>query len=200
LSGKGRKQKKEENKMARLAAVNPETAAGRSKELLDGVQRARGMTPNMLRVMAQSPAALEGYLRFAESLARGSLGPKLGEQIALAVAEANRCVYCLSAHTAIGQRAGLNPGEINAARSAASSDVKADAALRFARALIDGRGEVEDSDVAGLRALGYTDGAIAEIIAHVALNVFTNYFNKAADVEVDFPRVEAGDAAVLDGR
>jgi uncharacterized peroxidase-related enzyme len=186
--------------MTRLAAVNPETAAGRSKELLDGVRRARGLTPNMLRVMAQSPAVLEGYLRLAESLARGSLGPKLGEQIALAVAEANRCAYCLSAHTAFGQKAGLSRQEMSAARSAASSEVNTDAVLRFARALIDGRGEVGDADVAGLRALGYTDGAIAEIIAHVALNVFTNYFNKAAGVEVDFPRVEAGDAAVLGGR
>jgi uncharacterized peroxidase-related enzyme len=186
--------------MARLAAVNPEIAAGKTRELLDGVQRALGVTPNMMRVMAQSPAVLEAYLRFAESLGRGSLRPKLGEQIALAVAEANRCVYCLSAHTAIGQKVGLNSVEINAARLAASSDVKAEAALRFARAVVNGRGDVDDSDVAELKAAGYTDGAIAEIVAHVALNVLTNYFNKVADVEVDFPRVEANEAAIVGGR
>jgi uncharacterized peroxidase-related enzyme len=191
---------KEESTMARLAAVNPEIAGGKTRELLDGVHRALGVTPNMMRVMAQSPAVLEGYLRFAESLGRGSLGPKLGEQIALAVAEANRCVYCLSAHTAIGQKVGLRSEEINAARLAASSDVKAEAALRFARAVVNGRGDVNDSDVAELKAAGYTDGAIAEIVAHVALNVLTNYFNKVADVEVDFPRIEAHEAAIVGGR
>jgi uncharacterized peroxidase-related enzyme len=175
--------------MKRLATIDPNTATGRTKELLDRVHSTLGVTPNMMRTMAQSPAVLAGYLGLAHALASGRLSPRLREQLALTVAEANACVYCLSAHTAIGRQLGLSADELAAGRSAASPEPKVDAALKFARDLVERRGEVTDGDVRRLRAAGYADGEIAEIIANVALNVFTNYFNKAAGVEVDFPVV-----------
>ncbi len=93
--------------MPRLNAVDPARATGKAKDFLDAVKAKLGLTPNMMRTMAGSPAVLEGYLSFGTALGGGSLPPGLREQIALAVAEANRCDYCLSAHTALGRLAGL---------------------------------------------------------------------------------------------
>ena len=52
-----------------------------------------------------------------------------------------------------------------------------------------------DADIEALRAAGFDDGQIVEIIAHVALNLFTNYVNIALDVPVDFPSVKFRRAA-----
>jgi uncharacterized peroxidase-related enzyme len=181
--------------MSRLEALDPSTSAGKAKELLDAVKGKMGMVPNMTRVMAASPAVLASYLGFSGALAGGLLPAKLREQIALEAAQANGCDYCLSAHTAIGKVVGLKPDAIAASRKGDGGDSKATAALVFAKRLLDTKGQVMDCDVAAVREAGYSEGEIAEIIAHVALNVFTNYFNMAADVEIDFPKVSAAEMA-----
>ncbi|MDX2030225.1 MAG: carboxymuconolactone decarboxylase family protein [Blastocatellia bacterium] len=175
--------------MPRLNAIDPKAATGRAKELLDGVKAKIGMVPNLMRTYANSPAALEGYLNFSGALAGGLLDAKLREQIALTVADANSCEYCLSAHTAIGKMVGLNESEIVSSRQASSGDAKVDAALKFAHQIVVKRGEVFDSEVQAVREAGYTDGEIVEIVANVALNIFTNYFNHVAQTVVDFPKV-----------
>lgn len=177
--------------MPRLNAVDPARATGKAKDLLDAVKAKLGLTPNMMRTMAISPAVLEGYLNFGAALGGGSLPARLREQIALAVAEANGCDYCLSAHSALGCLAGLKDEEIAKSREGFSTDPKAEAALTFAVAVVAGKGDVSDAAFTQVRGAGFTDGEIAEIIAHVALNVLTNYFNKAAETVIDFPRVEA---------
>ncbi len=176
--------------MPRLKAIEPTEAGANAKQLLDGVQKKLGMTPNLMRTMANSPAVLEAYLGFSSSLGKSSLSPKLREQIALTVGEVNRCQYCLSAHTALGKMAGLGDEEIADSRKGASPDRKTEAVLRFARKVVTERGWVSDDDVASVRAAGLNDGQIAEIVAIVALNLFTNYFNHVAGTEVDFPEVE----------
>ena len=176
--------------MPRLNAIDPTVATGKAKELLDGVKAKIGMVPNLMRTFANSPAALEGYLSFSGALGGGLLNAKLREQIALAVADANSCEYCLSAHTAIGKMVGLNDNDIAASRQSSSGDAKVDAALKFAHQIVVKRGEVLDSEVQSVRDAGYSDGEITEIIANVALNIFTNYFNHIAQTVVDFPRVE----------
>ena len=175
--------------MTRLTAINPDEAAGKAKQLLDGVQQKLGLTPNLMRTFANSPAVLEAYLNFSGALGEGLLDAKLREQIALAVAEANSCEYCLSAHTAIGKMVGLNESDLTKARQAKASDVKTEAALQFAREIVVKRGEVSDADWQAVKDAGYGEGEIAEIIANVALNIFTNYFNHIARTEVDFPRI-----------
>jgi uncharacterized peroxidase-related enzyme len=177
--------------MARLKAIDPTTTTGKAKELLNGVQKTLGMTPNMMRAMANSPAVLEGYLNFGEALGKGRLGAKLREQIALTVAEINACEYCLAAHTALGKLAGLGADELSSSRHATSADPKVEAALVFARHLVVTRGEVDAAQVALVRDAGYGDGEIAEIVGNVAINIFTNYFNTFAQTEVDFPKVSA---------
>ncbi len=179
----------------RLPAIDPATATGKAKELLDGVQAKLGTVPNLMRTMAQSPAVLEAYLNFSSTLGKGLLSVKLREQIALTVAEANTCEYCLSAHSALGKIAGLSEQEVLDSRQGKSSDSRAAAALLFARTVVNQRGLVSDDEVTGLRQAGFGDGEIAEIVAHVALNLFTNYFNHVAGTVVDFPKVPVVAAA-----
>ena len=175
--------------MSRISAVDPATATGKTKQLLDAVQGKLGRIPNLMRTLAHAPAALEAYLNFNGGLASGVLDPQFREQIALAVAQANSCEYCLAAHTAIGAITGLSPEDIAASRDAQSANAKRNAGLRFAKTVVVERGQVSDSELAQVRAAGYSDAEIAEIIGHVAINVFTNYFNQVAQTEVDFPRV-----------
>lgn len=176
--------------MPRLEAIETAQADPKAKTLLEGVQKKLGMTPNLMRTMANSPAVLEAYLGFSTTLTRTSLAPKLREQIALTVGEANHCQYCLSAHTAMGKLAGLSDEEIADSRRGVSPDRKTEAVLQLARQIVTERGWVSDDDVAAARAAGVNDTEIAEIIAHVALNLFTNYFNHVVGTEVDFPEVE----------
>jgi uncharacterized peroxidase-related enzyme len=176
--------------LSRLNSIQPDQATGKAKELLDAVQAKLKITTNIARVMANSPAVLQGYLSFSGALAGGALDPKLREQIALAVGEQNSCQYCVSAHTVIGKMTGLSDAEIDAARDAKSSSAKNAAALQFARQIIAKKGLASDADVDAVRHAGFSDAEIAEIIANVALNVFTNYFNNTAGVEVDFPKIE----------
>jgi uncharacterized peroxidase-related enzyme len=175
--------------MQRIQPVNPAEAKGKAKQLLDGVQAKLGMTPNMTKTMAQSPAALDAYLAFNGALAAGVLDAKFREQIALAVAQANQCEYCLAAHTAIGGMCGLAHDQVAAAREARGADTKTDAGLKFAQELVARHGEIANESLQRIRAARFSDGEIAEIVAHVALNIYTNYFNIVAGTEVDFPRV-----------
>jgi uncharacterized peroxidase-related enzyme len=181
--------------MSRIAAVDRTAANENVRRNFDAVQKSLGMVPNMMRTMAQSPRVLEGYLGLSGALGRGLLPAALQEQIALAVAEANACDYCLSAHSALGRGAGLSDAQVDASREGRAVDLKASAALRFALAVLRRRGGISDAELADVRAAAFTDGEIAEIIAHVALNVFTNYFNRACETEIDFPRVTAGQLA-----
>jgi uncharacterized peroxidase-related enzyme len=181
--------------MSRLQTIDPSAAQGKAKELLDAVKSKLGLVPNMTRVMANSPAVLEGYLGFSGALAKGLLSAKVREQLALLTAQQNHCDYCLSAHTAIGKMSGLTQEQILASREGDGGNAKVTAALTFAKRALDAKGQISEADLAAARAAGFSDGEIAEILAHVALNVFTNYFNVAAQVDIDFPRVSSSEIA-----
>lgn len=176
--------------MARVAVIDPKTATGEAKQLLDGVQSALGMVPNFIRVLANSPAALAAFLGLHSIAGAGSLDPKTRERIALAVAEQNACQYCVSAHTAIGRKAGLDSQEMLANRLGRSADAKAEAALSFANALVDQTGHVSQAEFDAVRAAGHSDAEIVEIITHVTMNIFTNILGKATQIEIDFPKME----------
>ncbi len=177
--------------MTRITSIDPTTATGRAKELLDAVKAKMGAVPNLTRVMAASPPVLEGYLGLSGALAQhGALSAKLKEQLALDVGEANGCDYCVSAHSFLGKKAGLSEKEVTDSRRGQSADPKTDILLRFARIVIDTRGQVTDADLSVVRAAGYDDAAIAETVAHVALNVFTNFLNNVAHTEIDFPKAQ----------
>jgi uncharacterized peroxidase-related enzyme len=177
--------------MERITPINLQAAQGRAKELLDAVKARLGLVPNMTRAMAVSPPVLDAYLGFIGALRGGVLPARVREQLALDVGEANHCDYCVSAHSALGKRAGLTDQEILDSRRGASADPKADVLLRFARTVVEKRGLIEDADIAAVREAGYGDAELAEVVAHVGLNLFTNYFNNVAGTAIDFPKAPA---------
>jgi len=176
--------------MSRIALVNPAEATGEQAELLAQINGAFGATPNMFKAVANSTAALKSMWGSFGALGGGKIGAKLGEQIAVAIADRNDCEYCLAAHTALGRKAGATAQEMNAAQAGQSDDPKTAAALRFALAVVNHRAKIEDAQVQELRAAGFSEDEIVEVLAHVALNLFTNYVNVAFQVPVDFPGVK----------
>jgi uncharacterized peroxidase-related enzyme len=171
-------------------------APEKSQPLLDAVVKQLGSAPNLFRLVATSPQALEGYLALSGALGKGALPAATRERIALAVAQVNGCDYCLSAHSYLAKNlAKLDDAEITANRNGASNDPKADAAVRFAVKVTQERGHITDADFAAVKLAGHTDAQIIEIVQHVALNVWTNIFNNVFQTEIDFPVVTASKAA-----
>ncbi|MDX1738031.1 MAG: peroxidase-related enzyme [Alphaproteobacteria bacterium] len=175
--------------MSRIATVTTETASAEQKELLDAIQSKLGMVPNFLAILAQSPDALKAFLGLHSIAENGSLNAQTRERIALAIAEGNSCEYCLSAHTAIGKKAGLTETEIQANRAGTSQDARAAAAVEFSKALNDHLGDVTQAEFNAVRAAGYSDADIVEMITHVGMNILTNLIGKATRVDIDFPKV-----------
>lgn len=175
--------------MSRVKLIDRNDTSPDRKALLDAVNGAFGTTPNMFRAVANSPAALNSMWNSFGALGGGVIEPALGEQIAVAVADRNGCGYCLAAHTALGRNAGVSDDALHAAQAGQSSDAKTQVALSFALKLVNDRGQIGDGEMKAMREAGFDDQAIVEVMAHVALNLFTNYVNVAFDVPVDFPAV-----------
>ncbi len=180
--------------MSRINLVTNEHANAEQKELYAAIQGQLGMVPNFLKIFANSPAALRAFLGLHGIANEGSLDPKTRERIALGLAEQNACEYCVSAHTAIGRKAGLSHDEIEANRAGGSQDAKAAIAVKFARSLAENNGAVSTAELLEIRAAGYDDAEIVEIITHVGMNVLTNILGKASRVEIDFPKIELNTA------
>lgn len=175
--------------MSRIQLIDSANTTANREALLSQVHKAFGATPNMFKVVANSPAALKSMWGSFGALGSGVLGAKLGEQIAVAIAERNRCEYCLAAHTVLGKGAGATADEMTAAQAGHAADPKTAAALAFALKVVSNRAQVSDADFVALRNAGFDDEHIVEILAHVALNLFTNYVNIAFDTPLDFPKV-----------
>lgn len=176
--------------MSRIQLVSPANTTAERQGILTEINSAFGVTPNMFKAVANSTAALKSMWGSFGALGQGVISAKLGEQIAVAVANRNSCEYCLAAHTTLGRNAGATGQEMAAAQQGQSDDPKTAAALRFALQVVENRGQIDDAAVQAMRNQGYTDEEMVEILAHVALNLFTNYVNVAFAVPVDFPAVK----------
>ena len=181
--------------MSHVPLVAPESTTGATRERLDEIRSTFGTVPAMFRAVAHSPAALTSMWGAFGALSGGTLGAELGEQIAVAVADRNGCSYCLAAHTALGRKAGLDRETLAEAQEGRSSDPRTAALLRFALQVVEEPGHVSAADVQSVRDQGWGDEQVVEVIAHVALNLFSNYVNVALDVPVDFPSVGVRRAA-----
>lgn len=175
--------------MSRIKTITHETANSEQKTLLDAIQSQLGMVPNFLKIFANSPAALRAFLGLHTIAGEGSLTPQTRERIALALAQQNSCEYCVSAHTAIGSKAGLNGNEIFANRAGTSQDAKAAIAVKLALSIAEHTGEITTAELIEARNAGYSDADIVEIITHVGLNILTNMIGKASRVDIDFPKI-----------
>jgi uncharacterized peroxidase-related enzyme len=176
--------------MSRINLVERESASSEQKELLDAIQSKLGMVPNFLKVFANSPAALRAFLGLHGIANEGALPAQTRERIALAIAQHNSCQYCVSAHTALARKTGLDSNEIAANRAGASNDAQAAAGVRFALALVENMGEITSLQLLEVRNAGYSDAQIVEIITHVGLNILTNVLGKASQMPIDFPTVD----------
>ncbi len=175
--------------MPRIQPVDIAQPPAGAAPLLAGLKEKLGRVPNIYATMAQAPAVLKGVLNASGTLGETSLSGALREQIALAVGGANRCDYCAAAHTAIGKMNGLTDAQTQAALAGSADDEKAQAAITFARAILDREGFVTDDQLAAVKAAGFGEQQVVEIIAVVVFNIFTNYINHIAETEIDFPQV-----------
>lgn len=172
---------------ARVKLIEREDADGTTRKLLDAVNDAYGVIPNVAKVLANSPAALNAYLQFSTALTGGVLSAQLQDQVKLAVSEANSCDYCKAALCAIGSAHGLTAADLLSARKAESPDPKTEAILQFASELVKDNGHVNNDAVQRARRAGASDAEIVETVAVVVNAFFTNYINNALQTEVDFP-------------
>ena len=175
----------------RIQPLDPDHATGAIRRLFAEIRAKFALVPNLFRVLANAPAALEGLMGLSAALARGALDEKTREQLALAIAESNLCPYCLSAHTAMAAKIGLSRVEIDDAIRARAADARTDALLKLARSIVVQRGELSDADLGRARAGGLSDGEIVETVANVALNIFENYVSHVARVPIDCPQSQS---------
>ena len=180
-----------------MPRINPLTnPTGATAATLSAVKSKLGMVPNLFATLAVSPVALNGYLALSEATSKGVLTAAQREIVALAVAETNACDYCLAAHSAIGQGAGLNSAQIQAARLAQGGNPKEHALASLARRITETRGNISDGELAQFKAIeGFDDAVVLEVITLVALNTLTNYVNHIAQTTIDFPAVAPAIAA-----
>lgn len=174
--------------MSRLT-LDRATLPAASQPTLDAIHAAFGSVPAMFRAAAHAPAALQSLWGAFGALGGGRLPTALTETLAVAIANRNACHYCLAAHTALGRKAGVSVEALIEAQAGRSADPRTGAALRFALAVVEQRGPVTDAEWQALDAAGFTSEERVELLAHVALNLYTNYLNLALDVPVDFPAV-----------
>ncbi len=184
--------------MQRIHSVEPKTAQGRTKELLDTVQQAFGIIPNAAKVMANSPAVLDSFLAFSTAMGGAKIGAKLHNQVKLTTSETNSCVYCTSILSAVAPSAGLSADDILTGRTGNSEDRRTKAALAFANDVLESRGKVSNQQLASVRDAGFGDTEIVEIVASVVLGCFTNFLNNMADTELDFQKAEPVEACTTE--
>lgn len=176
---------------SRIQPVDAQHATGKVRRLFAEIQARLGLVPNLFRVLAIAPAALEGFMNLAAALATGTLDERTRERLALTIAESNLCNYCLSAHTSMSAKIGLSQAEIDDAIRASAADAKTDAILKLARSIVVQRGELNDADLGRARSSGLGNAEIIETVANVALNIFMNYVSHVACVPIDFPQNES---------
>jgi uncharacterized peroxidase-related enzyme len=177
--------------MSHLSPLPLDAATGDTAQRLDAVRRKLGVVPNMFRVWARSPVALEAYLALSEVAGHGRLDARQRERIALTVGEANGCDYCVAAHGAVGAKVGLSPAQVAAARDARAEDPRDAALLALAQRIVETRGRVPHAELDAFKAAGHDDAALLEVLVNVVLNIYTNYTNHLAGTEIDFPALPA---------
>ena len=175
--------------MSRLTQISDADASPDAANLFSAIKSKVGVVPNLYRVMANEPAVLAAALNFGDTLSEGSFDQKTREAIALAVAGANSCDYCASAHSAISKSLKVDNAEITARLHGKSAEPKLQAILHFALAVVEKRGLVSDADLAAAREAGLTQGEIVETVAVTVANILTNYINHVAQTDIDFPVV-----------
>lgn len=181
--------------MPRILPVTDETAPEDSRPMLDAIKQKHGRVPNIYATFAHAPAALKMLLSASQALGTTRMPGAMREAVTLAIAGANDCDYCAAAHAALARKFGVGDEEVERNLRGESDDVKTQAAIDFALAIVRREGYADDSDFAAARDAGLDDAAIVELIAVTGFNLLTNYFNHAVETVIDFPQVTMPHAA-----
>jgi uncharacterized peroxidase-related enzyme len=181
--------------MPNIPTIHPAHADAATQQTLNALKAKLGVLPNMFLTMANAPAALQAYVALSGALGAGKLNAKQREQIALAVGQQNECGYCVAAHTVIGGMVKLSADEVRQAREGTAPNEHDAALAALAKRITKTQGNLLAGELERFKSAGVTDAEVLEVIANVALNIYTNYVNHIAGTEIDFPVVDLKAAA-----
>ena len=172
--------------MSTINVLKREEVSSANQAIFDNLEKALGFVPNLYATYAHSENALGNYLNFAN--AKTSLKAKEKEVVNLAVSQVNNCLYCLSAHTAIGKMNGFTDEQILELRAGkASFDQKLDALARLAKNITENRGATDAQVLDNFFAAGWTKENLIDTIVLVGDKTISNYINNTTEIPVDFP-------------
>lgn len=163
-----------------------DTAPAGSTAILDQVQGAWGFVPNLHRVLAESPAALEAYATLWSIAEKTSFTPVERNIAYLSIIYENECAYCMAGHTNLSRMAKVDDDAIAAVRDGRPiADAKLEALRRFAAQVTRQRGFVTEEQVGAFKAAGYTNQAVLDLLVLAATKLISNYANHLAQTPLD---------------
>ncbi len=172
--------------MAEFTIHTTATAPAASRPLLDGAKSKFGFVPNLIGLMAESPATVKAYVGLTEALAETSFSPVEQQVIALTVSSENECSYCMAAHSAIARMAGMSEPDLEALREGRPmADDRLEVLRRYVSAVIRTRGWPSSEHQAAFKTAGYTTAQTLEVLVGVAMKTLSNYVNHLADTPLD---------------
>lgn len=175
--------------MTHFNVPTKEEVSANNQEIFDNLKKAIGFVPNLYAAMAYSDTALDSYLQFQNR--KSSLSNKEKEVISLVVSQANECIYCQSAHTAISKMNGFTDEQIIELRKGFfTSDEKFDALAKLAKAITLNKGKIDDATLEAFFNAGYSKGTLVDVILAIGDKIIMNYLHNLTQVEVDFPLAE----------
>jgi alkylhydroperoxidase family enzyme len=175
--------------MVAMQLADTSKLTGKAQELLSQFDKSMGLTPNILKQMANSPAALEAFLAAREILSNGVLSPKMRALVGILIAETYSCEYLLAARCEMARKAGISEEDLKLARRQTSTDPKEDVGLNFVRNVILRHADISPANLAEVKEAGYSDGEIVELIAQTSINLWAYYLIQIAQPALDFPKL-----------
>lgn len=172
-----------------LPILTPESAPADSRAILDGIEADLGFVPNFAATIAASPTLLAGFDGLRRAVGGGSFDPVRREVAGVAVGVAVGNAYGVAFHSTVLVRLGVDPGDIEAMRRGAEPRDEVHAAVyAFARALVLGRGAVDEAVVRRAAAAGLGRADLLQLVTECAFATLVGLVdNLAGRIELDEP-------------
>ena len=169
-----------------LEVLDKSDAPQASRDLLEKAEKNYGFIPNILGVMANSPALLEAYMSLSQIFEKTDFSAAEKQTVLLAVSTENECDYCKSAHTAIGKMQGVDDAVLKAIASGDKlPDDKLDVLFNFTRTMVEKRGHPSADDLQTFFDAGYSEAQVQDVIVGIGMKTMSNYNNHIAETPVD---------------
>ncbi|MEM9555359.1 MAG: carboxymuconolactone decarboxylase family protein [Acidobacteriota bacterium] len=173
--------------MLDLTVQSAETAPEAARETLDSVGAAYGFVPNLFGILANAPAAVEGYAALSKIFGKSSFSPAEQQTVLLTASRVNGCTYCMAAHTGVAKMSKVPDAVIDALRDGGpiTSDAKLEALRVFTLAVVEKRGWLDQADVDAFLAAGFAREQVLDVVLGVTLKTLSNYTNHVTDTPLD---------------